>query len=108
MQLLGGASEELVGGDGHRRARVRHDELGHGDRELPLDDEADRAVLHRLRREIVPVDVRSGDAEEDGAGSRMPRVVDEVEHVDRGGLDDLDRPERGGEALQIHHRGESS
>ena len=105
LEVLGRAPEELVGGHGHRRACVWNDDLRDGDRQRPLDDERHGSVLHRLRREIVPIGSGARDTEEDGAGPCVPRVVDEVEHLDRGGLDDLDRPERGGEALQIHHRG---
>ena len=34
---------------------IGHDDLGHIDRERPLDDERDGAALDRLGREVVPV-----------------------------------------------------
>ncbi len=49
----------------------------------PLDDERDRAVRHRLGREVVAVGMGARDAEEERARRRVPRVVDEVAHLDR-------------------------
>ena len=99
-----GSAEELVGRRRHRGARVGDDELRHVDVEPPLDDEGDRAALDRLACEIVPVGVRAADAEEQRAGADRARVVREIGHLDRSAPDDVDRPERGGEALEIRHR----
>ena len=73
-ELLGRPPEELVGGDRHRRARVGDDELRHGEVERPLDDERDRAVRDRLRREVVPVGALAGDAEEERSRRRRARA----------------------------------
>ena len=102
LELRGRVAEERDRRPGHRGARVRDHELRDVEVEAPLDHERDGAVLDRLRREVVPVRTRSGDAEEDRAGTGAPRVVDEIRHLRGGSTDDLDRSERGGQPLQIH------
>ncbi len=103
-KLLRRAAEELVCGRCHRGARVGDDELRHVDVEPPLDHEGDRARLDGGACEIVPVGVLAANAEEQGAGPDRARVVREIGHLDRSAPDDVDRPDRGGEALEIRHR----
>ena len=73
-ELLGRAAEELVGGDGHRGARVGDDELRHVELERPLDDERDGAVRDGLGGELVPVRARARDAEEEGSRGSTARA----------------------------------
>ena len=82
------------------RARAPHRLVG----VWPLDHEGDCAPLDRFGREVVPVGLGAGHREEHRTGCDRPRVVGEVEDLDRSPINDLSRPERGDEALQIHHR----
>ena len=86
----------------HRRARVRDDELRHREVERALDDERDRAVRDRLRREIVAVGALARDAEEERPGVGGARVVGEIANVGRRRTDDFRRRERGDQPLQVH------
>ena len=96
--------EELVGDLRHRGARRRHHDLGHAEAEGPLHDERDRAPLHGLGREVVAVGNGPGHAEEERSRPDGTGIVGEVAHLDRSASDHVGRPERGDEALQIHHR----
>ena len=96
--------EERVRRRRHRDPRIGHDELRHGDVQRPLDDERNGAACDRLAGEVVPVDIRPRHAEEERSRHDRPRVVGEVAHLDRSPPDHVDRPDRGDEALQIHHR----
>ena len=62
-----GSPKKSVGGDRHRRPRVRDDELRQVDRDGMLDDERGRAQRRRGRRERVPVGVAPAHAEEERA-----------------------------------------
>ncbi len=105
-ELGRGASEELVRRDRHRAARVPDDELRHRQVEHTLDHERRSAPVYRLRREVVPVREGAGDAEKERPGRDGPRVIGEIAYLDRLGVDDVRRSERGDETLEVH-RGSS-
>ena len=65
----------------------RDDELGNGQIELALDDERGRAVGDGLGREIVPVGLEAGHADEERAGCDAAGIVGEVGDLDAGGID---------------------
>ena len=70
-----------------------------------LDDERDRTVLDRLRREVVPVGVLAGDGEERRAGNDGTRVVGEVPHLNGvGAAEDRLWCKRSNKALELHMR----
>ena len=77
-------AEERVGREGHRLAGVRDDELRHRQVEVALDDQCGGAVGDRLRREVVPVRLHPGDADEERPRSHAPSVVGQVGDVDGG------------------------
>ena len=56
LELLRRLAEEEVGGDCHRLAHGRHDELRDIDLERPLDDDGGSTALDRLPGEVVAVD----------------------------------------------------
>ena len=83
-QLRGRPPEELVGArPPSPRASPATTSCGTGEVERPLDDERDRAVRDRLRREVVPVGALPGDAEEERPGRRGAGVVGEVAYLGR-------------------------
>ena len=103
LELAGRLAEEDVGRRRHRRARRRDDELWDGRLDRTFDDEHGRAVLDRLRGEVVAVRALSGDGEERGAGRDGARVVGKVPHLDGvGAAENRLRCERGDEALELH------
>src|SRR5207237_5620223 len=67
-------------------------------------DERDRAPRQGLGREVVAVGNGPGHAEEERSRPDGTSIVGEVAHLDRSASDHVGRPERGDEALQIHHR----
>ncbi len=74
LELAGRLAEEHVRRGSHRRARVAHDDLRHGQVERALDDERDRSVLDRLRREVVAVGALAGHGEEEARRARPTRA----------------------------------
>src|SRR5205085_11266819 len=60
--------------------------------------------LDRSRREVMAVDVRAADAEEEGAGRDRARVVGQIRYVERSTTDDVPRRERSDDALEVHRR----
>ena len=65
MELRRGIAEERDRGAGHGGSDARNDELWHVHVEPALHDERGSTSLHGLRGEIVPVDRRARDAEEE-------------------------------------------
>src|SRR5581483_2487678 len=102
LELARRLAEEDVRRRRHRGAGVADDDLRHVELERPLDDERDGAVLDRLLREVVPVRPLPGDAEEDVSPRDGPRVVGEIDHLDRRAPEHVHRLERYDEARQIH------
>ena len=104
VELVRRVAEEDVGRDGHGRAAVVDHELWHLRVYGPLDDERRGAGRDRLRRELVPVDVRAADAEEERTGRERARVVGQIRYVERSTTDDVPRRERCDDALEVHRR----
>ena len=107
LELLRRLAEEGVRGDRHRCPAVGDDELRASHVELALDDQRGRAPLERFPRKVVAVDPGAADAEEQGAGHDIPRVVGEVADLDRLGSGHLARPdlrrgERADQRLELH------
>ena len=105
LELARRFAEEEDGSLGHRLPHVGHDELRDFNVEPPFDDERGRPGLDRVGREVVPVGRGAADAEEESPGRDRTRVVGEVANLDGSLIDDLGRPERRDEALQVHRRG---
>ena len=66
------------------RLRGSHDELGHVEVERPFQQERGRPGTDRRLREVVPVDVRPRDRDEQPAGDHPARVVGDATDRDRG------------------------
>ena len=62
----------------HRRPRVGDHDLRRADRQLALDHQRRRPRLDHVDGEVVAVDARAGDAEEERAGPRLAAVEGEV------------------------------
>ena len=69
LEGAGRLAEERIRRDGHRGARVLHEQLRHVELERTLDDERRGPGGHRLGRELVPVRARAGHAEEERAAA---------------------------------------
>ena len=102
LELLRRPAEELVGGDGHRCARARDDELRHVELERPLDDQRHRAVRDRVGGELVPVRARPGNAEEEAPRPGGAGVVGEVGDLDGSPPEHVRRRERRDQLVDLH------
>ena len=100
LELARRRSEEDVGGECHRQARIRHEELGHGDRERALREQGDRASLDGGCRKVVPVSALSWHAGEERARRDEAGVVGEIRDIDPCRVADLARPDRVGKCLE--------
>ncbi len=101
LELAGRMAEEGVRGESHRLAGVLDDELWNGQVELALDDEDGGAVGDGVGREVVPVGLEAGDADEERPGGHPPRVVGQVGDVDRGGVGGAAGADRRGQELEV-------
>jgi len=81
---------------------LRDDDLRDRKLELPLDDQRNRATGHRVGGELVAVGVQAANAEEQRPVHDGPRVVREVDDVDRRRVQDSGRGDRRGESLELH------
>ena len=102
LELLRRLAEEEVGGDCHRLAHGRHDELRDIDLERTLDDDGGSTALDRLPGEVVAVDALAGDAEEERSGGHTPGVVREVGDLDGPSTNHLARRESLNQGVERH------
>ena len=102
LELLRRLAEEEVGGDCHRLAHGRHEELRDIDLERPLDDDGGSTALDRLPGEVVAVHSLAADAEEERAGGHAPRVVREVGDFYGPPSRHLARRESPDQGIQLH------
>ena len=94
-------AEERVGGEPHRLAGVRDEELRHLELERALDDERDRAARDGVRREVVAVRAEAGHADEERPRRHAARVVREIGDVDGGGVQRAGRPHGALKSLEL-------
>ena len=102
LELAGRIAEELDGGPRHRLAHARDDELKRVDLEPALDDERGGSCRKRCPGEVVPVRLRTRNAEEERARHDLVGVVCELADLEGSAPNDLGRAERGDEPLQLH------
>ena len=95
-------AEERVRRDGHRGARVLHEQLRHVELERALDDERRGAGGDRPLRELVPVGARAGHAEERCAGRDAIGVVGEIGDLDGSAGAGLARREHARQVVEVH------
>ncbi len=95
-------AEEHVCRDGHRRPRRLDDELRDGDVDRALDDERGRPRGGGVGGEIVAVDARARDAEEQRAVTHPARCVGEVGDLDGTPPDHVARCERADQRVELH------
>jgi hypothetical protein len=68
VELAAGIAEERHSRGRHRAAGVRDEDLLHGNIELALHDECHSPARNGFGGELVPVDVRAANAEEQRSG----------------------------------------
>ena len=101
-------------GRGHRPERSPHARdpgLGDGERQRALDQQRDGTAGHRLRRMVVAVGDRPGDAREAGSRCRVTAVVGDRHDLDLGipgpGVDVRGLVETGEQVVPTHARASS-
>ena len=81
VEVAGRVVPERRGDGPHGGPHVVHDELGHVQRELVVDQQRRGARRHGRRRQVVAVDVGPPDAAEQRAADDGARVVDDRDEV---------------------------
>ena len=104
LELLGRMAEELVGRGRHRGARIGDDDLRHRSSSGRSTTSAAAPRSTASAAKSCPSACAPGTQKNAAPARNRPRVVCEVGQLDRSAPDDIDRPDRGGEALEIHHR----
>ena len=102
VELVRRVAEELVRGDGHRRADARDAQLRHRHVDERSTTSAAAPARDRLGRQVVAVDTIARDAEEERARRDRARVVGEVGDLERSRVRDLDRAERRDQTVEVH------
>ena len=100
-KLASRAPEERIGGERHRLAGVRDDQLRNGHSELALDDQRSGSPVHGFGGEVVAVRLLARDARKQSPSRHAARVVREVGDVCGAGVDRARRAHGVAQALQL-------